>query len=235
MLLQSIYACKTQSDICALVDSQPTPTIFFKVFLELGIKSMVSFLAFDSRSIASLLSDKNHDYFNDKFPVFYKNEDQRSAIDVSLEMNQIRSVNQMINYICKFQNSYVYSHLFHHNLVDLLNKGVEMETLFNSKVFNHTFDFDEWPPTNSNTQKVLSAYNDSIFKLRFQYADIFPKIAKADKKSKGDDKVFKIKYQLNILPSVSEENGQLMNAIAGSEELPIFMTDLCKDIIDYRW
>jgi hypothetical protein len=72
------------------------------VFLELGIKSMVTYLAFDSRSTKALLSDENSSYFNDEFPVFYKNEDQKSAIDVSLEMNQIRSVNMMINYICKY-------------------------------------------------------------------------------------------------------------------------------------
>ena len=112
MLIQSIYACKTQSDIELLVTAQPNPTIFFKVFLELGIKSMVSYLAFDSKSIKSLLSEENSKFFNDKFPVFYKNEDQTTAIDVSLEMNQIRSVNLMINYMIKFQNSYVYSHLF---------------------------------------------------------------------------------------------------------------------------
>ena len=55
LLVQSIYACKNQSDIQLLVDDQPDPRIFFKVFLELDVKSMVSFLAFDSRSISSLL------------------------------------------------------------------------------------------------------------------------------------------------------------------------------------
>ena len=102
MLLQSIYACPTQSDIAVIVREQPNPTIFFKVFLELGIKSMVAYLAFDSRSTKALLSQDNKQYFSDKFPVFYKNEDQKTAIDVSLEMNQIRSVNLMVQYICDF-------------------------------------------------------------------------------------------------------------------------------------
>jgi hypothetical protein len=34
---------------------------------------------------------------------------------------------------------------------------------------------------------------------------------------------------------MSEKNGQIMNAIAGSEELEIFKTDLIKDMIDYKW
>jgi hypothetical protein len=47
--------------------------------------------------------------------------------------------------------------------------------------------------------------------------------------------VFKIKYQLNLLTSMSEKNGQIMNAIAGSQEISIFQTDLIKDMIDYKW
>lgn len=120
-----------------------------------------------------MLSDDNKKYFNDDFPVFYKNENGNSAIDVALEMNQIRSVNLMIDYICKFQNTYVYSHLFEHNLVDLVNKGVDMAGLFNSSVFNYTFDFDEWPATNANTSKILVPYNKSIFKLRYEYPQVF--------------------------------------------------------------
>jgi len=65
--------------------------IFFKVFLELGIKSMISYLAFDSRSTKCLLSEENRKFFEDnnfeKFPVFYKNKDKRSAIDVALGNN----------------------------------------------------------------------------------------------------------------------------------------------------
>uniref|UniRef100_A0A7S3ILI3 Ion transport domain-containing protein n=1 Tax=Strombidium inclinatum TaxID=197538 RepID=A0A7S3ILI3_9SPIT len=245
LLIQSIYACHTQSDIERLVNYQPNPTIFFKVFLELGVKSLVSYLAFDSRSIKSLLSEKNHEYFDSKFPVFYKNEDGGSAIDVSLSKNQIRSVNLMINYIIKHQNSFVFSHLFEFNLVDLLNKGVTMAPLFNSSIFNHTFDFDEWPATNSNTKKVLAPFNKSMFKLRFEYPDIYRNIylkdhareqkALAGKLDLSMQKVFKIKYQLNILTSMSENDGSITEAISSSEELEIFKTDVVKDMLDYKW
>lgn len=151
----------------------------------------------------------------------------------------------MIDYIVKYQNSYVYSHLFEHNLVDLLNKNVTMTGIFSSKVFNHPFDYDEWPTTNANTDKQLEPYNMSIFKLRYEYPAIFTKIWRSDHKSQqlemegkfntNEQKVFKIKYNLNILSSVSEENGQLMEAIAASEELSIFTTDLVMDLIDFKW
>jgi hypothetical protein len=175
---------------------------------------MIAYLAFDSRSIKTLLSEDNKDYFDDKFPVFYKNKEGKSSIDVALGNNQIRSVNLMIDYIVKYQNSYVYSHLFEHNLVELLNKNVTMTGIFNSRVFNHPFDYDEWPTTNSNTDKMLEPYNHSIFKLRYEYPMIFTKIWRTDFKNQSlelegkfnmnEQKVFKIKYMLNILPSVSE-------------------------------
>jgi hypothetical protein len=59
LLIQSIYASHTVSDIDKLVNLQPNPTIFFKVFLELKLKNMVGYLAFDSHSISSLLHKKN--------------------------------------------------------------------------------------------------------------------------------------------------------------------------------
>jgi len=89
-----------------LVSMQPSPHIFFKVYLELGIKSMVPYLAFDAKSLHHLLDESNNDFFRanqfDEFPVFYKNPDGGSAIDVASENNQIRSVNEMIKYIIEY-------------------------------------------------------------------------------------------------------------------------------------
>lgn len=151
----------------------------------------------------------------------------------------------MISYIINYQNSYVYSHLFENNLVDLLRKAVMMKDLFESNVFNHTFDFDEWPATNSNTEKLMNPYNRSMFAMRFEYPAIFPNIWKADEKKQqlemagkfdtNKENVFKIKYNLNILPSVSEQQATLMQAISDSEELSIFTTPLIQDLIDYKW
>lgn len=81
MLIQSIYNCKTSSDISSLVEMQPNPSLFFKVFLELGHKNLVSFLSFDVNSIGILLSDQNDEYFNNEFPIFFRQEDGKSAID----------------------------------------------------------------------------------------------------------------------------------------------------------
>ena len=34
---------------------------------------------------------------------------------------------------------------------------------------NHTFDYDEWPSTNSDINKAMAPFNDSMFRLRSHY------------------------------------------------------------------
>lgn len=88
----------------------------------------------------------------------------------------------MIDYVVEYQNSYYYCHLFNYNAVELINKGVVLTNLFNSKIFNHTFDYDEWPSTNGDTAKMMAPFNDSMFKLRSHYKDVYPRLYKSDLK-----------------------------------------------------
>jgi len=119
---------------------------------------MVSILAFDSRSIAILLSPGNEEFFEDKVPVIYKNrilkKNQirssnkplkyfyRTSIDNALRNNQIRAVQQMIDFIVKYQNNYVSSFIFTKNFSMLMTRGVAVAKLFDSCVFTYNFDFD---------------------------------------------------------------------------------------------
>jgi len=57
LLFQSLYVCKTLSQIVEIVSEQPNPGVFYKSCLELDMANMVSILSFDSRSMAYLLSD----------------------------------------------------------------------------------------------------------------------------------------------------------------------------------
>ena len=79
-----------------MVKYQPRPTIFYKAFLELDLSTLVSILAFDSSSIATLLSDKNNQFFDPTYPIIYKNKIPkkhgygfyyRTAIDNALRNN----------------------------------------------------------------------------------------------------------------------------------------------------
>ena len=87
LIIQSLFTCDSQKNIGQLVNSQPNPTVFFKTFLELGFSSMFDFVAFDRTSVKSLLSSDNSDYFSKQFPIFYKNKDGRTSIDLVLEGN----------------------------------------------------------------------------------------------------------------------------------------------------
>jgi len=106
------------------------------------------------------------------------NEDGNNSIDIALENNQLRSVSLMIDYIVKNQNTYVYSFLFHKNFVDLVNRGIPVTSLLESRIFNREFDYDEWPSQSPNMLKQLGPYNNSMFKLRFEYPNLFNKMWK---------------------------------------------------------
>jgi hypothetical protein len=98
LLFQSLYVCKTLSEIVDIVNDQPNPAVFYKSCLELDGSNMVSILSFDSRSMNYLLSDKFAEHFSFEYPLFYRNKIQkgssndnryfyRSAIDSALRSN----------------------------------------------------------------------------------------------------------------------------------------------------
>ena len=104
---------------------------------------MVSILAFDSRSMKSLLKDDFSDYFSLKYPIFYQNKINkgsvlkpkyfyRNAIDSGLKNFQYRAVEVIIDYICKYQNTFISSFLFSRNLPEILSKGIPCSKLFES-------------------------------------------------------------------------------------------------------
>jgi len=51
----------------------------------------------------------------------------------------------MIDHIIRFQNNFVSSFLFKNNLLDLMDRGIEVNKLLKSKVFFYKFEYDEWP------------------------------------------------------------------------------------------
>lgn len=192
---------------------QPNPTFFYKSFLELDGANLVTILAFDSHVMASLLSSENSEYFNEEFPIIYKNKFKKkngsgfyytNSIDVALKNNQIRAVNVIIEYIIKYQNNYVSSFLFLKNLQILIQKDIHIQGILESEIFNMRFDFDAWPGNHVNNEYLLRPYSYSIFRLRYHYKTVFPEQEFDNVVKIGGDldmsKVYKIKYHLNLLP-----------------------------------
>ena len=71
LLLKSIYNCQHQADIVRVIENQPLPQVFFKSFDEIEMSNMITQLSNDSRLIEILLDEKNNQYFNQKYPLFY--------------------------------------------------------------------------------------------------------------------------------------------------------------------
>ena len=222
---------------------------------------MVSMLSFDSKSIKTLLDDKNEKYFQSDYPIFYKNQIQkngkstkyyyRSAISNALKNNQIRAVELMIKYITKYQNSFVSFFMFKSNFAELLQKGLDMTEILRSNIFCYQLDFEEWPATHTDPGSYFKPYNESLFNLRGKYKKIFDIHDKNEGRKKGEteEKVYKISYQLNMLPILGEyitnaENGEkvfnnenvsLMHMCIDTDNFDLFEVPCIQQVIDYRW
>ena len=71
-----------------------------------------------------LLSENNSQFFNIMYPIFFKKQDGKSAIDIALSNNLVSEVSKIIDYIVKYQNSPVFSDLFKNNFSSLLYRSV---------------------------------------------------------------------------------------------------------------
>ena len=95
-----------------------------------------------------LNGDEFSEHFDSRRPLFYKNKFAkgkgkniryfyRSAIDNALKNNQVGAVNEIINYIVKFQNSFTSSYLFTKNMAEMIETGICISELLNSDVFHY--------------------------------------------------------------------------------------------------
>ena len=250
LLIQSIQRLNTQSKILEFVLEQPKPIVFYKSFLELDGTNLLSILSFDSRSMECLLNEKQQEYFNEKYPLIYKNKIvkknnpnkffYRSSIDNALQNNQMRAIDAIIKYICEYQNNFISSFLFEHNFQKLIEKGVEVHSLLDdsSMIFRYTFDYDQWISNHTNDGEYYRAYNGSLFELRNEYSKIFegPEFAPIDE-NEASHKIFKIKFHVNLLTTMCdhykhnkvtgtstyiEHSDDLLVVCSGCEETDIF-------------
>lgn len=82
----------------------------------------------------------------------------------------------MIDYISKYQNTFVSSYLFRQNLPIMMEKGISVEKLVcdESSIFKIQFDFDDWPANHIDDSSLIRPYNGSYFYVRDHYKDCFP-------------------------------------------------------------
>ena len=118
------------------------------------------------------------------------------------------AIDVIIDHIVKYQNNYISCFLFQKNFSKLIDKGVKMARMLRSEIFSFQFDYDEWPSNHTDDKTYYRPYNDSIFDLRSKYRDVFFEDDFRDISGREtpvqSDKVYKIKYSINMLAKVSE-------------------------------
>jgi hypothetical protein len=93
---------------------------------------------------------------------------------------------------------------------------------------------DNWPSTHHNKTCLSVPYNDTIFNLRNSYNDIFPKLISKNQNDWKDkshdegnctDQMHKIKYSMNLLPSMADKNNvRFMDLLGDTDFLDIYDT-----------
>ena len=74
-------------------------------------------------------------------------------------------------------------------------------------------------------------YNGSIFDIRNSYAEVFEELAKDEPyqeiaRQDVNTRVYKIKYTLNLLPKMCDDNAKLMDMLGDSEDIEVFNTNV---------
>lgn len=130
----------------------------------------------------------------------------------------------------------------------LMEKGIELSDLLNSNIFYYKFDFQDWPTIHENPSALILPYNDNIFRLRDYYESMFGKLDDFNFHLQGKNirpslnftkeikKVKKIKYSLNILPSILDSAQiTLVHALGNTDELNIFNSKVLFDLLEFKW
>ena len=99
--------------------------------------------------------------------------------------------------------------MFLKNITMLSERGISLVNLFESNIFCHVFDFDEWPSTHTNNRECIRPYNGSIFDLRSSYKDVFHEhhfkiLSELDEDKVSSKNLHKIRYKVNMLPFLGE-------------------------------
>lgn len=153
--------------------------------MELDNSNLIQILSFESRFIDKLLQDvSNSEQYSSTYPMFYKMQQTKgletrifTPVSLALENNQIVALNRMIEYVVKYQNTYAFSFLFEEDMHLLLEKGIKVTSLFESKIFIYTFELEDWPIIHDDYSSCIRPYNGSKFDLEGKYNQVFPKYA----------------------------------------------------------
>ena len=135
---------------------------------------MASVLAFESRSMMHILDDAYELYFEQKYPIIYKNKIKNknnesyyfnSPIDIALKSNKVRAVDNCSK-ISLNVRTFFFPATFRQKLAQNHIQGHKNYSLLNSDIFLVELYFDEWPGHYTYATECIRGYQKSFFALR---------------------------------------------------------------------
>ena len=84
----------------------------------------------------------------------------------------------------------------------MIDKGIDLEELFCSNIFEFEYEDDEWPASHNCELKHVRPYNAALFNLRKHYNNVFPDLPKVVGKAAKNSMMFKITYKVNLLGTI---------------------------------
>ena len=127
----------------------------------------------------------------------------------------------------------------------LLDGGINLSQVFNN-IFSFRLEFNEWPGAHSIEEDIIMPYNDSPCDLRYKYGEVFAeleeRVRKAEAAAGAETKQAnnKVKYTLNLLPSVLRDDATgktFFEALQdyGAQDLEIFDSEVVQQLIQFKW
>jgi hypothetical protein len=102
----------------------------------------------------------------------------------------------------------------------MFEKGIDLEELFTSNIFEYEFEDDEWPSSHNCEHKEIRPYNAALFNLRKHYDDVFPDMPRLVGKEAKNATMFKIVYRVNLLGTIAPgEEGSLIEVLSKQTEV----------------
>ena len=181
-------------------------------------------IAFDTKLLGCLVNEESESEYTSEFPLFYRmnwNNKVSTAFDFAIDAYKVKSLNILIWYICKYQNSMRSSYLVIEHFSLMLSMGLDSLKIFNSNIIFESVEFPEWPQNHPDGDKAIRPYNGSAFQLRKCYREVFPQQAQHDQtiEELQNSKSYKIKYWISALPDfiltdMAKEDHMILDELA---------------------
>ena len=87
----------------------------------------------------------------------------------------------------------------------MINKGIDLEAMFCSNIFEYDLEVDEWPSSHPNDEYACRPYNAALFNLRKHYETVFDDFPEVHGKEAKKSVMYKIQYKVNLLGTIQAD------------------------------